>query len=115
MPLTQEQENLEHELRIETMTIGIEQARANIEQMRANVEQMRISADQMRANIDQMRANSDKLRNDVRYESRKFAAQALVAAAACVGAGIALANWVNNRPNQPPAVQTAPPQTTPRG
>ena len=101
MPLTREQENLEHELRIETMQIGIEQARANIEQMRANVEQMR--------------ANSDKLRNDIRYESRKVAAQFLVAIAAAVGAGIALTNWVNSRPAPPPAVQSAPPQATPRG
>jgi alanine dehydrogenase len=90
------------------MLIGIEQARADIAQMRANVEQMRINA-------DQMRANADKLRNDVRYESRKFLLQALVAAAACVGAGVALANWVNSRPPAPPAVQAAPPQATPRG
>lgn len=90
------------------MTIGIEQARANIEQMRANVEQMR-------ANVDQMRANSDKLRNDVRYESRKFAAQFLVAIAAAVGAGVALTNWVNSQSAPPPAVQSAPPQAAPRG
>lgn len=71
--------------------------------------------EQMRANVKQMRASSDKLRNDVRYENRKFAAQVIVAIAASVGAGVALANWVNSRAAPPPVVQAAPPQPAPRG
>lgn len=94
MPLTQDQEDRKYDLRTELMVMGIEQAKVNIEQMRLN---------------------SDKLRSDSRTENRKFVLQALVAAAACVGAGVALANWVNSRAAPPPAVQTAPPQTAPRG
>ncbi len=71
--------------------------------------------EQARVNIEQMRLNSGKLRHDLRTDSRKFILQALVAAAACVGAGVALANWVNSRAAPPPAVQAAPPQATPRG
>jgi hypothetical protein len=53
----------------------------------------------------QMETNIDKLRSDLRYESRKFAVQLVIGAAACVGAGIAIANYVNSRP-----VPQAPPQ-----
>jgi hypothetical protein len=51
--------------------------------------------------IEQVQTNIDKLRNDIRYESRKFAVQLVVGAAVCVGAGVALANYVNY--HQPPA------------
>ena len=47
----------------------------------------------MNANIAQMRANEDKLRSDMRYESRKFLVQALVGAAALLGAGAALGSY----------------------
>lgn len=80
MPLTQDQEEREHELR-----------------------------------VDQMAVNIEKMRKEMRYENRKFLLQALVAAAACVGAGVALANWVNSRTAPPPAIQTVPPQAAPRG
>lgn len=62
-----------------------------------------------------MTVNIEKMRKDMRDESRKFLLQALVAAAACVGAGVALANWVNSRSAPPPAVQAAPPQAAPHG
>jgi hypothetical protein len=58
--------------------------------------------------IEQMQTNIDKLRNDVRYESRKFAVQLIVGAAACVGAGVALANYVNS--HQPPSQTPQAPQ-----
>ena len=71
MPLTDEQEEREHQLRVE-----------------------------------QMQTNIEKMRNDLRYEGRKFGIQLVVGAAACVGAGIALANYVNSR--------VAPPLPTPQ-
>ena len=87
MPLTQEQEDREHELRV----------------------------DQMAVNIEKMRADISAQQKQLDWETRKFFVQLIVAIAAAVGAGVALGNWGNNRPNQPPAVQTAPPQATPRG
>ena len=62
-----------------------------------------------------MAVNIETMRKDMAYESRKFLLQALVAAAACVGAGVALADWVNSRAAPPPAGQTPPPTATPRG
>ncbi len=62
-----------------------------------------------------MAVNIEKLRSDLRYESRKFALQLVVAIAASVGAGVALANWVNSRAAPPPVVQAAPPQPASRG
>jgi len=55
----------------------------------------------------QMQQNIEKLRSDIRYESRKFMLQSLVAAAALVGAGAALGNYVANR-GSPPAAQAPP-------
>ena len=52
-----------------------------------------------------MTINVEKMRADMRWETRKFVLQAIVAIAASVGAGVALANWVNNRP-----VPASPPQ-----
>ena len=83
------------------MSIALEQARANVEQIRINIEKMR--------------ADMATQQKQFVWETRKFIVQAIVAAAACVGAGVALANWVNNRPPTPPAVQAAPPQAPPRG
>ena len=65
MPLTQDQDDHEYELRIE----------------------------QMNANIAQMRANEAKLRSDVRFENRKFLVQLLVGSAALLGAGAALGSY----------------------
>ena len=69
MPLTQDQENLEHELRTELLIMSIEQAKVNIEQMRLN---------------------SDKLRSDLRYESRKFAVQLVAGLSTAFAAGVAV-------------------------
>lgn len=55
--------------------------------------------------IEQMQTNIDKFRNDMRYEGRKFVLQVVIGAAACVAAGVALANYVNS--HQAPAL---PPQ-----
>jgi hypothetical protein len=57
----------------------------------------------------QMETNIDKLRSDLRYEGRKFAVQLVVGAAACVGVGIAIANYVNSRPPQVVQQIPAPP------
>jgi hypothetical protein len=39
MPLTDDQEQLEHELRVEQMTVNIDAGRVNIEKMRFDIEQ----------------------------------------------------------------------------
>ena len=92
MPLTQDQEDLEHKLRVETMSIGVEQARMSIEQARANIEQMRVSgatnAEKLRAEVDQIRANAEKLCSDMRYESRKFLVQSIAVVIAAFTAGV---------------------------
>jgi hypothetical protein len=52
-----------------------------------------------------METNIRKLESDLRYEGRKFTVQLLVGAAICVGAGVTLANYVeNHRPPTPPQV-----------
>jgi hypothetical protein len=43
--------------------------------------------------MDQMAVNIEKMRSDMRWESRKFAASAVIAAATLVGAGIAIGNY----------------------
>jgi hypothetical protein len=52
--------------------------------------------------IDQMTVNIEKMRADMRWEARKFAISAIVAAAALIGAGVAIGNYVATRPLQPP-------------
>ena len=49
-----------------------------------------------------METNIEKMRADMKWENRKFVAQFLVAIAAALGAGVALANYVNSRPPAPP-------------
>jgi anti-sigma-K factor RskA len=44
--------------------------------------------------IDRMTVNIEKMRADMKWESRKFMRQALVALAASVGAGVALGNYL---------------------
>ena len=62
----------------------------------------------MNANIAQMRANEEKLCNDMRWENRRFLVQFIVAIAAALGTGVAIANYVNSKPV--PQVQAPPPQ-----
>ncbi len=70
--------------------------------------------------VAKMETNIEKLRSDIRYESRKFVVQAIIAAAALVGAGVAIGNYVaRNRPPEnplPPQVIVIPqaPAATPR-
>ena len=63
--------------------------------------------------MDQMAVNIEKLRSDIRYESRKFAVQLVLGFAASLGAGIALANYVNSRPASSPVAQSAPAPASP--
>lgn len=44
--------------------------------------------------IDQMTVNIEKMRADQRWETRKFIIQVAVAAAALLGAGVALGNFI---------------------
>jgi hypothetical protein len=87
VPLTQGQENLERELRV----------------------------DQMAVNIEKMRADMAMQQKQLAWQTRKFVVSFVVAIAASVGAGVALTNWVNSRAAPPPAVQAAPPPAAPRG
>ncbi len=56
----------------------------------------------MSVGLEQARVNIDRMRNDLRYENRKFLVQFWVAIAASVGAGVALADYVNSRHVAPP-------------
>jgi hypothetical protein len=53
--------------------------------------------------MDQMAINIEKIRSDMVWESRKFLLQAVVSAAALVGAGAALGNDLARREPPPPA------------
>jgi hypothetical protein len=77
MPLTQEQELAEHELRMDQMAV-------NIEKMRADM-----ALDQ-KAYLDS-RLAADKVQM---WETRKFIVQVAVGAAALLGAGVALGNYL---------------------
>jgi len=68
MPLSPEQELLEHELRVH----------------------------QMQTNISQMEKNIQKMNSDLKYENRRFLLQALVAAAALLGSGAAIGGFMVN-------------------
>ena len=86
MPLTADQEQLEHELRV----------------------------DQMKTTIDSGRINIDKMRSDMRWETRKFIVSLLVGTAAVLGAGVALGNYFGSRspvqPSQPTVIYVVPGQ-----
>jgi hypothetical protein len=59
--------------------------------------------------IDQMTVNIEKMRADMKWEARKFLLQAMVAAAALVGAGAALGNYLARQ--APPSAPMFPPGT----
>jgi hypothetical protein len=61
--------------------------------------------------IDQMTINIEKMQSDMRWEARKFAVSAIVAAAALLVAGVAIGNYFTRPiPAPPPAIQApAPP------
>jgi hypothetical protein len=65
MPLTDEEERAEHLLRMELMTVQIDQGRVNI----------------------------DRMRQEIRTENRKFLVQLLLALAAAVAAGVAMGRF----------------------
>ncbi len=50
-----------------------------------------------------MAVNIEKMRADMRWESRKFLVSAVLAAAALVGAGIAIGNYFS-RPSSAPQI-----------
>ncbi len=65
----------------------------------------------MAVNIGQTRSDMLRRQSDFetsqKWETREFVSQAVVALAASLGAGAALANWVNSRPvpaPQPPQI-----------
>jgi hypothetical protein len=86
--LAPDQEQLEHEFRVE----------------------------QMQTAIDKSRLNMKKLESDLRWEGRKFAVSAFVALAAAMGAGAALGNsFTRNAPAapQPQVIYMVPGQAPP--
>ena len=52
-----------------------------------------------------MAVNIEKMRADMRWEARKFAVSAIVAAAALIGAGVGIGNliWAHKTQPLPPA------------
>ncbi|MBV8614303.1 MAG: hypothetical protein JOY66_11105 [Acetobacteraceae bacterium] len=52
-----------------------------------------------------MAVNIEKMRADMRWEARKFAVSAILAAAALIGAGVAIGNliWAHKTQPLPPA------------
>ena len=65
VPLTDAEERAEHELRMDVMSIQLEQSRVNI----------------------------DKMRSEMKWETRKFILQLIVALGAAVAAGVALGRF----------------------
>jgi hypothetical protein len=53
--------------------------------------------------MDQMALNIEKMRSDMVWESRKFLLQAVVSAAALLGAGAVLGNYLARHEPAPPA------------
>jgi len=86
MPLTQAQEDLEHDLRVEQMATNIEK---------------------MRADLKREAARYDR---DGAWENWKFAVSCALAAAALVGAGVGLGNliWAHPTPPAPIIIQQVP-------
>ena len=70
MPLTQDQQARGYELRME----------------------------QIQTTIENMRFDMAAYQKQLDREARKFIVQAIVGGAACLAAGVALANYVNSRP-----------------
>lgn len=89
MPLSDEQQQLEHELRVKEMETNIKQ---------------------MEANMTQMEKNILKMQKDMNYETRKFVLQIIATIAVSVGAGVALTNWVHSLTS----TATAPAASAPR-
>lgn len=55
----------------------------------------------MQTNIEKMRSDMAALQKQLQWENRKFFVQFAAVIAAAVGAGVALANYVNSRPLAP--------------
>ena len=58
--------------------------------------------------VKQMQTNIGQMEKDATWETRKFVLQVFVGAAVCVGAGVALANYVNRK--SPDPAPAPPPQ-----
>jgi hypothetical protein len=72
-----ERDQLEQDLRIEQMTVNIEKLRQDIR------------LDQQKA-----RQDADKMRLEIKWETRKFMLQSVIALAAAVAAGVALGRFL---------------------
>jgi hypothetical protein len=89
MPLTEDEERAEHERRMDQMAV-------NIEKMRSD-----------------MVAQQNRLAIETRWENRKFAVSAIIGAAALVGAGIAIGNYLTKSTTQTINVHLDQPLTPP--
>jgi hypothetical protein len=85
MPISEDEDREERQLRIDQMTVNIEKMRFDIQESRDRVER------------DQARSERDQ-----KWETRKFVVSAILATAAAVGAGVGIGNliWAH----QPPSV-----------
>jgi hypothetical protein len=77
-------------------------------------EERQLRIDQMTVNIEKMRFDmaetQRKAELNQRWENRKFLLQMVLAAAALMGAGVALGNYISRAPSYPPGtVITIPP------
>jgi DNA-binding XRE family transcriptional regulator len=77
LPLTEAEERAEYQLRMDQMTVNIEKMRADLE-----LSQKRFADD---LNARQTQSN---------WEMRRFLVSAILAAAALVGAGVAIGNYL---------------------
>ena len=73
-----------------------------------------LELDQMTVNIEKMRADMANDQKRLAWENREFAVSLIVAAAALVGAGVVLGNYIGSRRPAPQTVQVLqlPPGTT---
>jgi flagellar biosynthesis/type III secretory pathway M-ring protein FliF/YscJ len=75
-------------------------------------EEQDLRCDQMAVNIEKMRFDIEEKRRDAvqqqRWETRRFLVAIVLAAAALVGAGIAIGNYFARPVQLPPQIQTAP-------
>ena len=113
MPLSQDQEEREHGLRIDHMSVNIEQMRLDMAERQKAAEER--AAERQKA-AEERAAERQK---ELTWETRKFVVSAIVAAAAALGAGVGLGNliWARRPPVAPQPIviqlQTLPPMAAP--
>jgi len=103
MALSPDQEQLEHRLRVSQMLTSIEQMEENIAKFKHYI---RLAEEKATRDIE-------KFRHDIAMDAKKNSLEVykiiislIVGAAACVGAGVALATYVEHHQTPAPVQQT---------